>query len=100
MGAATQPDTRERLVSAATALFARDGYHAASLREAAAAAGLTTGAVYSRFGSTAEMAATRDSEDVSRAAGDQWIDRLEREGGWHLAVLEFRAAAARDPRLR
>lgn len=115
METATTVPTRERLVTAATEVFMREGYHAATLRDVAARAGLTTGAVYSRFGSkgdlflaaydaflerrTAEMVATAQAADVARTAGDQWVERLERERGWHLAVLEFRAFAARDPRL-
>jgi AcrR family transcriptional regulator len=44
-------ETRRRLVDSALDVFAERGYHAATLSEIAARAGLTTGAVYSTFGS-------------------------------------------------
>ncbi len=44
-------ETRQRLVESALEVFAERGYHAATLSEIAAGAGLTTGAVYSTFGS-------------------------------------------------
>lgn len=44
-------ETRRRLVESAVEVFADRGYHAATLGEIAARAGLTTGAVYSTFGS-------------------------------------------------
>jgi AcrR family transcriptional regulator len=44
-------ETRQRLVESALEVFAERGYHAATLSEIAARAGLTTGAVYSTFGS-------------------------------------------------
>ena len=53
-GAAPQrggEETRRRLVESAVEVFADRGYHAATLGEIAARAGLTTGAVYSTFGS-------------------------------------------------
>src|ERR1700730_9838908 len=54
--AATRPtreqrkaETRERLLAAATRVFARSGYHGASVDEIAEEAGFSTGAVYSNF---------------------------------------------------
>jgi AcrR family transcriptional regulator len=47
--------TRRRLVEAAAEVIAERGYHAASLSDIAARAGLTTGAVYSAFGSKKEL---------------------------------------------
>jgi AcrR family transcriptional regulator len=47
--------TRRRLVEAALEVFAERGYHASSLSEIAARAGLTTGAVYSAFGSKKQL---------------------------------------------
>ena len=47
--------TRRRLVEAALDVFAERGFHAASLSEIAARAGLTTGAVYSAFGSKKKL---------------------------------------------
>lgn len=42
-------DTEARLLDAAAELFATRGYQSASLRAIATRAGLTTGAIYSRF---------------------------------------------------
>src|SRR2546428_7621329 len=41
--------TRARLLDAATRVFARRGFHAASVEEIAREAGATTGAIYSNF---------------------------------------------------
>src|SRR5687768_14330052 len=41
--------TREHLLEAAAIVFARDGFHRASLDDIAALAGFTKGAVYSNF---------------------------------------------------
>ena len=71
-------ETRRRLVECAVEVFADRGYHAATLSEIAARAGLTTGAVYSTFGSKkallvaacSEGAADEGLEDAfARAAG-------------------------------
>jgi AcrR family transcriptional regulator len=48
-------DTRQRLLTAAAALFGAHGYERASLAQMARRAGLTTGAVYSQFGSKWEL---------------------------------------------
>src|SRR5436305_3029120 len=47
--------TREHLLEAAAIVFARNGYHGASLDEVAAAAGFTKGAVYSNFKSKEDL---------------------------------------------
>ena len=47
--AAKKERTRRGLIEAAAEVFAERGFHAASLAEVAARAGLTTGAVYSNF---------------------------------------------------
>ena len=41
--------TRQRLLAAAATVFARRGYHAASVEEVASEAGYSTGAVYHHF---------------------------------------------------
>jgi len=48
-------ETREQLLGAAMQLFAQKGYHGASVRDLAAAAGVTTGAFYSNFRSKREI---------------------------------------------
>jgi AcrR family transcriptional regulator len=47
----SQPDTKERILDAAERLFARNGYHATSLREITAAAEVNLAAVNYHFGS-------------------------------------------------
>ena len=59
-------ETRRRLLDSAVEVFADRGYHAATLSEIAARAGLTTGAVYSTFGSKRALLIAACSE----AAGD------------------------------
>ena len=41
--------TRERLLAAARSVFARSGFHGASVEEIASEAGFSTGALYSNF---------------------------------------------------
>ena len=50
-------DTTERLVTAAAQVFAERGYDGAGVQEIARRAGLTTGAIYSRFSGKAELLA-------------------------------------------
>lgn len=50
--------TRERLLQAVTELQAESGWNACSLKAVASRAGLTTGAVYSTFGSRGALLAT------------------------------------------
>jgi TetR/AcrR family transcriptional regulator, repressor for uid operon len=59
----TTDDTAQRLVSAAAEVFAEKGYDGAAVAEIARRAGLTTGAIYSRFSGKAELlaAAVQDS---------------------------------------
>ncbi len=78
-------DTRQGLVDEARVLFARRGYHAASLNEVCAGAGVTKGALYHHFKNKEDLflAVLDDVEkDLIRAgttapepAGDLW-DRL------------------------
>jgi TetR/AcrR family transcriptional regulator, repressor for uid operon len=48
-------DTRERLLDAAAEVFAERGYERAGVAEIARRAGLTTGAIYSRYSGKAEL---------------------------------------------
>jgi TetR/AcrR family transcriptional regulator, repressor for uid operon len=59
----TADDTARRLVAAAADVFAEKGYDGAGVAEIARRAGLTTGAIYSRFSGKAELlaAAVQDS---------------------------------------
>ena len=51
----TSDATRDRLLDAAAAVFAEKGYDGAGVPEIARRAGLTTGAIYSRFTGKAEL---------------------------------------------
>ncbi|MBA4752586.1 MAG: TetR/AcrR family transcriptional regulator [Sphingopyxis sp.] len=77
---------RQRLITAARAAFARDGYAGASMDEMTAAAGLTRGALYHGFGNKqgllAAVIAELDAEMAGRlaearsAAPDAWSGLL------------------------
>ena len=112
--------TRAQLTASARQLFLRRGFHAASLELVAEEAGFTIGAVYSRFGSKADLFLAildehidRIVAEVAQVAGvDQPLGAhaellagrrmalLDREREWFPLVLEFWSHAARDERLR
>jgi AcrR family transcriptional regulator len=112
--------TRAELMASGRRLFLRRGFHAASLELVAEEAGFTIGAVYSRFGSKADLfLAILDEHidqivaDVAQVAGlDQPLGvhaellagrrmaLLDREREWFPLVVEFWSHAARDQRLR
>ena len=112
--------TRAQLMASARQLFLRRGFHAASLELVAEEAGFTIGAVYSRFGSKADLFLAILDEHIDRlvagvaqvATDDQPLGAhaellagrrmalLERETEWFPLVLEFWSHAARDERLR
>src|SRR5471032_739723 len=58
--------TRQHLLDAAAIVFARDGFHGATLDDVAATAGFTKGAVYSNF---------KSKDDLFLALLDDRIDR-------------------------
>jgi AcrR family transcriptional regulator len=115
--AARQERTREALVRAAREVFARDGFHAARLDAIARAAGFSKGAVYSNFGSKAELflaavdlnlAAVLDvagsgahpvPEEAPGADGASSEEVVVAIRGFAVATLEFIAAAARHEEL-
>ncbi len=77
-GAAARPDgggsadgIRERLVGAAAELIAEKGYEGAGVQEIARRAGLTTGAIYSRYSGKAELLA-----DAIRATASPELEQL------------------------
>ena len=112
--------TRAELMDSARRLFLRRGFHAASLELVAEEAGFTIGAVYSRFGSKADLFLAILDERIDQivtevaevARTDQPIPAhaellagrrmglLEREREWFPLVIEFWSHAARDERLR
>jgi AcrR family transcriptional regulator len=109
---------RRALLDAAAMVFRRDGYLAATVDAIADAAGLTKGAVYSHFSSKADVFLSLLEERVAGrsaanlAAARNVVDRKSAESflrkaskisredpEWRLALVEFRAVAARDPEL-
>lgn len=113
-------ETRERLLDASGRVFARRGYHGASVDEVAEEAGYSTGALYSNFEGKedlflallqreiarqtrllAERVAERATlEDRARGGARQWMDFLERESDLVLLFIEFWAYAVRNPEVR
>jgi AcrR family transcriptional regulator len=115
-----QAETRARLIDAAARVFARRGYHGASVEEIAAEAGFSTGAVYSNFSGKEELflaladrkVADRVAETSALAeaaergdspgeeAADQFRAFLERDPEWPVLFYEFWAYGVRTARIR
>jgi len=109
------PSTKDLILHAATDAFARRGFDGASLVDIAAAAGVTTGAVYSHFRGKPELLLTvvsstleavdpqrRSEADVTPAYLHEWMAWLLAPEQTHLRALvaEIHHAAARDPEVR
>jgi AcrR family transcriptional regulator len=99
--------TRAELMDSARRLFLRRGFHAASLELVAEEAGFTIGAVYSRFGSKADLFLAILDERIDQLVvahaellAGRRMALLEREREWFPLVVEFWSHAARDERLR
>src|ERR687898_80000 len=112
--------TRAELMASARRLFLRHGFHASSLEMVAEEAGFTIGAVYSRFGSKADLFLAildeRIDQLVAQVAEVARLDQpipahaellagrrmalLGREREWFPLVVEFWAPAAGEERLR
>ena len=112
--------TRARLLDAAGRVFARRGFHAASLEEVAREAGATTGAIYSNFEGKEDLflalfeehvasqvrkyreifARGRNLEERSRGGADDWMAYLQEEPDSFPLLIEFWSYAVRDPKLR
>jgi AcrR family transcriptional regulator len=90
--------TRAQLMASARQLFLRRGFHAASLELVAEEAGFTIGAVYSRFGSKADLFLAILDEHIDRIVAE--VAQVAGEREWFPLVLEFWSHAARDERLR
>jgi AcrR family transcriptional regulator len=114
-------ETRAELVEAAARVFARRGFHGASIQEIAREAGYSTGAIYWHFSgkdalflAVYEAYATtrvREFEEIhqraqgelpqrARAYADQWMARLRRDPEFMVLSLEFLVHAWRNPQLR
>lgn len=95
-------DTRDRILNAALAVFAEQGYHRASIEEIAARAGLTKGAVYSWFTDKGDLArdlqrgvwseVAREAARVTDPAADS-VENLRRGFRVMVATLEGQPAA-------
>jgi AcrR family transcriptional regulator len=111
--------TREAVIAGAARVFARRGFQAASLREIAAKAGMTTGAVYSNFDGKADLflAVLEEKIDprlavmyetarkaprpgVGTPLGEEFAAYVRERRRWLILLIEFWAQAARDPKLR
>jgi AcrR family transcriptional regulator len=115
--AESKQHTREAVLAAAREVFARDGFHGATLDRVAEQAGFTKGAVYSAFDSKADLflavyearVAERsvrarerhESLEASvRAGAEEWREILRDQRDWSAALTEFWVHASRDPQLR
>ncbi len=112
--------TRRRLLDSAEAVFARRGFHGASVEEIAREAGATTGALYSNFagkedlflalfeeriatdvGDYSQIVATgATSGEQARGAADHWMQILRERPDYFPLLIEFWAYAIRVPQLR
>lgn len=116
----SKAQTRQRLLAAARTVFAKRGFHGASVEEIAAEAGFSTGALYSNFdGKEALFLALMDHEidayshevaaavdglasaaERARDGAAHWMEIVEREPEMLMLFVEFWAYAARDPAAR
>ena len=64
--------TRDALIAAALVAFSRDGYNRASLDSVAGQAGFSKGAVYSNFGSKAELFLAVMDYNLGALRGEDW----------------------------
>jgi AcrR family transcriptional regulator len=115
-----QEQTREELVAAAARVFARRGFHKATVEEIAAEAGFSTGAVYSNFDGKEELFlaiadrqvrsrvaeieavanAAEGKGDAGAEAADQFRAFLEADPDWPLLFYEFWSLSVRNPELQ
>ena len=116
----SRASTRERLLAAARSVFARSGFHGASVEEIASEAGFSTGALYSNFDGKEDLFlvlmereiaehareivdAVRPSDSVAeraRGGARQWMTMIEREPEVLLLFMEFWAYGVRDAGVR
>ena len=107
-----QDELNEKLLHAAAEVFAENGYEKAGVAEIARRAGVTTGAIYSRYSGKAELLveavdrhlltqlhslhSNASAVDVLSHLGDHLLDDLSDGTG---LFLEAVVAAKRDPEL-
>jgi AcrR family transcriptional regulator len=116
----SKANTRERLLLAARRVFARHGFHGASVEEIASEAGFSTGALYSNFDGKEDLFLVlmdREIDEHAREIADavgarasvseratggarQWMTMIEREPEVLLLFMEFWAYGVRDAEIR
>jgi AcrR family transcriptional regulator len=116
----SKANTRERLLLAARRVFARRGFHGASVEEIASEAGFSTGALYSNFDGKEDLFlvlmereidehareiadAVNERASVSeraRGGAQQWMTMIDREPEVLLLFMEFWAYGVRDAAVR
>src|SRR5260370_18132157 len=112
----SKANTRERLLVAARRVFARHGFHGASVEEIASEAGFSTGALYSNFDGKEDLFLVLMEREIAehareiadavgaresvaeRAAGGarRWMTMIEREPELLLLFTEFWAYGVPD----
>jgi AcrR family transcriptional regulator len=116
--------TREALLDSAVTVFARRGFHGASLDEIAENAGYTRGAIYKHFADKEELlheACVRLNErllaefdempaiavpfaEFGAGEGDEflahWRAMVERDADFRIVMIEFLLHAMRNPQVR
>lgn len=112
--------TRLRLLEAAETVFARKGFHGASVGEVAREAGATTGALYANFAGKEDLflalldhtiardvrayeqasAAAATPAEAARRGADRWMAILSERPGYFPLFIEFWAYAVRRPEVR
>jgi AcrR family transcriptional regulator len=110
-------ETRRELLDAAARVFAREGFHAASVEAVSEEAGFSRGALYSNFNDKEDLFLALWEERIERRrrelreimhsaggpgeglapAGENVMDVLGRERDWFMLYFEFALHAARDP---
>lgn len=116
-------EVRDRLLQAASTVFAERGFAGATMQQVAATAGFTTGALYSNFANkddlffelfdrevTGRIAAVRAilgqadltviDEATALEAGRRLTFAMQQNREWQLLFTEFWLRAARDAQLR
>ena len=91
-----QQRTRVELIEAAGRVFARRGYHGASVEEIAAEAGYTTGAVYSNFKGKEELFLALNDHELEKRLADYRavVDAIDSPQGVEQAASERFGTAA------
>lgn len=116
----TRGEVRDRILDAASKVFAAEGFAGATIDAIGQAAGFTKGAVYSNFGSKDELflalldrefelrgeqiATALESEDDIAAAAQTLsrsvLDSVHGHADYYVLLVEYWLRAVRDPELR